>query len=435
MKIMSLSDEEVTHKKTLSVYILILAVLTSSHVSFVDILGVRLVLQIFMYGLIFVTLFTSIDRNINREGWVVIAVITTSLLGELAFRHQPNKIFGYVFSLVIVYLVLVTRREKILLFVTIISKMNMVFAFIGIIALVLALKFAVVFDALLDPVQYYNSSPPTGTRLLSLLGRADTWNLVFGFNVLRVSGHVKQSSLLPAYYLIPLAISLAYSRVDWRALIIIMLFLLLTMGGTVYVSLFMAAAVYFSSKVMPKEFFVIFPFIVLFFLLGTLVYFFFDVYDPDAIKSVARNAGKVLDDGSTANPIRNRAESGLSRFALIGFASIAFVEAFPFPAETKILSYVIGSNIVTSGLRGGLFAFLASIVMYWSLFSKVSLELSQRKEKSQLNQFGFSLLYALIFQSAVYNDFGFSTYYGFLMWACILVLLGKIKVVVSCIAN
>jgi len=153
---------------------------------------------------------------------------------------------------------------------------------------------------------------------------------------------------------------------------------------------------------------------------------FYDSFDPDAIKVITRNAAGTINED---DPLTNRLGSGLSRLMLISFATIEFLQTFPFPATSKVLSLTIGSNIITSGLRGGFLGLLLSVILFYKLLSVISQRLKENKSRRPLSIFGFSLMYSLVFQAMVYNDYGFSTYYGLVMYACIFVLSDKKLVV------
>jgi len=75
----------------------------------------------------------------------------------------------------------------------------------------------------------------------------------------------------------------------------------------------------------------------------------------------------------------------------------------------------------------GVIGFLFTSVMYYILFHSISQGLKQCKPSEKKKIFGFSLMYALIFQSFIYNDFGFSTYYGYTMFAIIIILSSSLK--------
>ncbi len=407
----------------LPVIVMVLGVFTSGHVVFIDTLSARLGLQIIMCAMVLLYIMVSAKKSINKDGMIVILLIVVSLCGELAFRYRINKVFGLLVALGLVYVVLVMGREKVIQFIRIVNKINIIFALLALLALFLSFKYSEVFKALLSASPYYNDAFPTGNGLLRLLGHADTWQTVAGIeNVPRISAHLKQTSLMPAYFLLPLATLLAYSRVRRSTLIIIMTCVLVTFGGVVYFSLLIAVLLYLFERFLPRPILVAFPFVFLIVFLGVLLYVFIDIYDLENIKDISRLVGSDLNKG---DPISNRAASGSSRLSLISFAAIEMLNTFPFPAGEKILQFTIGSNIVTNSLRAGVVGLVLSIIMYYYLFKIISYEMFKCRKGSRLQLFGFSLMYSLVFQAAVYNDFGFSTYYGFVMWACIFVLSNK----------
>ena len=407
----------------LSHYVMLLAVFSSTHVIFVDTLGIRLALQIVMCALLLLYLSMSTHKKMDNKGFIVVLLITVCLLSELIFRQQINKIAGYFLAIPLVYVMLVMKREQIIRLIDTINKINTLFALLALVALILSFQYASVFKALLSQADYYNKTLPTGNALLALLGHADTWQSVLGIeDIPRISAHLKQASLLPAYMLLPLAISMAYSKVNYLCLSLITLFLLTTFGGVVYFSIMVAILVFIFGRFVPSKILIFFPFLFLVIFISILVSIFWDIYDLENIKDVARLIGSDLNQG---DPISNRAASGASRMSLIAFAAIEMFFSFPLPAGEKILSFTLGSNIITSGLRAGIFGLCVSITMYYFLLRNISYGLVLCRSLSWSRLLGFSLLYSLVFQSITYNDFGFSTYYGFIMWTCILVLSNK----------
>jgi len=406
-------------KISVSVFVLLLAVLTSAHVIFIDALGARLLLQVVMCFLILVVITTTARAKLNTNGLAVIFLAVVLFVGELTARYQINKLAGYMLAILLVYTVLVTRRQHLIKFFKYLHRVNLIFAMLGIIALVLAVFYTEVYKALMFYSKYYNSTFPSGLKLLSLLGHADTWTVINGVKVPRVVGHLTQASLLPAYILLPLSIVLVYSKVSLAGIIVLLSFVMLTLGGTAYVAIFFAIAIYIFSRFVSRQFLVFSPFVFLMVFLCFLGYMFYEYFDPNNIKFVTRAASKVFDEDGV---ILNRLASGVARLMLISFAAIEHIITFPFPADTKVLSLTIGSNIITNGLRGGLFGSLLAAFLYYRLLKVITRGLKERRSQNRLQTFGFSLMYSLVFQAMVYNDFGFSTYYGLVMYACILVL-------------
>jgi len=78
--------------------------------------------------------------------------------------------------------------------------------------------------------------------------------------------------------------------------------------------------------------------------------------------------------------------------------------------------------VMTNALRAGVIGLIATIVMYYVLFTSITNHLIKYKSSNKVKRFGLSLLYVLIFQSFLYNDYGFSTYYGYIMYTVIILL-------------
>ena len=116
-----------------------------------------------------------------------------------------------------------------------------------------------------------------------------------------------------------------------------------------------------------------------------------------------------------------RIYSGLVRLAFIGKQFGGILHSLFLPANEEFVQLSLGSNLYTIGLIGGVFAMLSSAVIFFNVF-KICSEGFGDKNNRKLVQFGFCIIYAMIFQSMVYNDYGFSTYYGFVMISVIIKL-------------
>jgi len=415
-------------KDNIAVVVLLLGIYTSGHVVFVDTIGMRLELQVILvvlavFTLVHYLLQPNFLRKINKYELLVLLLILTLLIGEIWMRGRLNKEAGYLLAGALVLIIIFTDSRKILQLVDAVNNINVVFALLAFLGLFLALFIPDAFNAIQGNTRYYNSQFPSGAGLYGLLATADGYNTIGDMKWLRVSAHVQQKSLLPAYVLLPISISLVFSRVRGWVVWILLLLVLSTLSGTVYVSLLFAMLIYVLKDYVQKVVFVVAPFVFLAVFLGILYYLFYDSYDVNTIKATIESSA-VIDDN--ANPLANRLGSGFTRLLLIGYQTLGFVNAFPEPAGVQILSTTFGSNVMTNGLRGGGFGLLLSLMVYYALIKAVSAELVKKDNPSdKTTKFGLSLMYSLIFQSMIYNDYGFSNYYGFLMFTIILMLFSK----------
>jgi|APSaa5957512535_1039671.scaffolds.fasta_scaffold79741_2 hypothetical protein len=405
---------------------IIFAVYTSSHVVFVDILGLRMELQALMIIFTSATILTYLIRgniDLNGDGFYIILLLVAALLiSEVLFRGRTEKIAGFILSGVLIFTVLASEKYKIIKTLDVLNNINSVIAFIAIIGLVISFFIPSVFDAILARPVYYNNDFPSGAELFSLLGHADGFNTIFEQKILRVSGYVNQKSLVAAYFLLPLSLGLIFSKVRPLSIFILSIFILLSSGATTYISIIFAIFVFVFRNYISKTLFIFFPFLFLGIFLIVLAYYFYDLYDINRIKEIMDSFVNMSDDDS---PIYNRFQSGLARLLLIGFQFIEFLNVFPLPSGEKILTYTFGSNVMTNALRGGVVGLLLTVALYYKIFRLISLELTNVENKSKANQCGLALMYALIFQSMVFSDFGFSTYYGFVMFSIALLLFKK----------
>lgn len=411
------------YKFSLSVFILIFSVYTSGHVVLVDTIGARAILQLLMVIFMFLYILLSTQKGINRNGLIVLYAVVPSMFGEILLRGDINNILGYFLLIALLFIVLTIKYGDIINFITTLNIINTVLAIMAIIVLVLSISSYNIFDALLSRADYYNPSFLSGMSAWSLLGHADTWNVMLGEKVPRISAHLQQASLVPAYFLLPLSISLAFSPVNkWHIVFFILLFVLLSMGGASYVSLFMCLLIYIFINYIPRHVLILAPFILLIVHSILLVYLYVDIYDIELIKDISRGIGSDYSNDLDSSVINNRMSSGVVRIVLMGFQVIGFIENFPLPAGEEITNMTIGGNVMTNALRGGVIGLVATIFMYYVLFRGVTNHLIKYKSSNKVKRLGLSLLYALIFQSFFYNDYGFSTYYGYIMFAVIILL-------------
>jgi hypothetical protein len=405
------------------VFILIFAVFTSGHNVLVDVLGVRLILQLVMIGLALNYLLTSFNKRFSTSGFIIIFVTLSSLIGELMVRQDIYDILGYVLLIALTFVVLLMHEKSILKFIVTLNHLNWFFATSSIIALIISINSSIMFEALFEKAPYYSNSFLSGLSWQSLMSHADTYQVMFGIKFPRITAYLQQASLVPSYFLLPLSIYFAFIAKNKMYIgVTIILFALVTLGGNIYVAIAMSVLIYFCSKYVPYSFFTVMPFILLLLTSVLLAYFFIDSYDPNTLKQSARSfsATPPTIEGFTESPLIQRLGSAVVRLALMGYQVIGFADSFPLPAVSEITTMTIGGNVIGNGLRGGVVGLIFTCIMYYTLFKSIASCLKQTKSNHRVKRVGFSLMYALIFQSFLYNDFGFSTYFGYIMFAVII---------------
>ena len=413
-------------KENTIILAIILAIFSSAHIVLVDRLGLRLELQALMIIFTSVTILTYLLRGnivLNGDGFfIILFLVAVLMISEVFFRSRPEKVAGLILSGVLIFTILASEKYKIIKTLDLLNNINTVIAFIAIIGLVISVFIPSAFDAILTRPDYYNNVFPSSAELFSLLGHADGFNTISDQKILRISGHVNQKSLIAAYFLLPLSIGLIFSKVRPFSILILSIFILFSSGATTYVSIVFATFIFVFRSYISKTLFIFVPFLFLGIFLIVLAFYFYDMYDLNRIKEIMVSFTDMSDDD---NPIYNRFQSGLARLLLIGFQAIEFSNVFPMPAGTEVLTKTFGSNVMTNALRGGIAGLLLTVALYYKIFSLISLELKNVKNKSKANKFGLALIYSVIFQSMVFSDYGFSTYYGFMMFAIILLLFNK----------
>ena len=407
-----------------SVGIMLIAVFTSGNVILLDAVGMRLPFQAIMIGLILIYFYQSSRVKINKSGFVVLLLAFTNLIGEIVIRQDILDVFGYLLLAAITMALLLMSPKAIMEFVIKLNYLNCFFALCAIFALALSFTSPAQTAALFENAPYYNSSFLPGLSWRSLLSHADTTNIIFGIPIPRVSAYLSQVSLVPAYFLLPLGLYLAFSpKKSAFVMITIFLYCIITFGGNVYVSILIGVFIFSISRYIPRVLLLIMPFICLVIASGFLAYLTFDLYDADTLKNISRAVGYSFEDSvGTEGAVVNRLSSGVQRLVLMGFQVIGFFDSFPFPAEAALINFSIGGLAFTNGLRGGVIAFVLTIIMFIIMFNGISYSLKQCKRHEISQRLGFALIYSLIFQAFFYNDFGFSTYYGFIMFVIIITL-------------
>jgi len=406
---------------TFSVVALVLAFFTSGHMTVSDALGIRMPLQILLFLIIALSIFTLSKKPITSTGYYLLGAIVCSILGEVAIRGDLYETAGFTLTLCLSFIALTMSRARLIQTIDFFINMNVIFAVMAIFGFFIAFNDVEILVTMMERPELYSNETLNSRNIYKLLGNIDTKNPFFGFIIPRMNGPVQQASLLPAYFLFPLGIALAYSKVSKFKLFMILTFILMALSGNVYVGLLSALLVFIFRSIIPKTAFAFFPYLVLFILTSVIFAFFFnELVSPDLVKGNLRELG-ILDSGTAedTNVTMHRISSGSVRLLFLANQFSGILQSYFLPASEEILSLSLGSGIYRLGLEGGGLALILSAWVYFKLFS-FSIEGFQKKTSSLTNQFGYCLIYSMLFQAAVYNDYGFSTYYGFMMFAVII---------------
>ena len=102
-----------------------------------------------------------------------------------------------------------------------------IFALLAIFGFIIAFNNLDILFIMIDRPELYSKESINSKNVYRLLGNIDTSNSFLGMTVPRMNGPLQQSSLLPAYFILPLGIALAYSKVSNLKIFVIIFFILL----------------------------------------------------------------------------------------------------------------------------------------------------------------------------------------------------------------
>jgi len=360
----------------------------------------------------------SYSLRLGNARLLLISLICVLLVSEIIFRGELNKAAGWVVALSLCVFLLIVDPEDVKIFLSKINSLNCIFAFLGLCVLIYYFMGGTIDDIVRGNWYYYNDIGNVSWNsktLLNLLGNSDTTFQLFGFHIPRMTGNLIQASLIPAYYLLPLSIALSASSVSAKKVVIITVFSLFTLSGTVYFALFIAFIVYILRNKIPRWLFLYGPFIIFLF------------YVALSWSICADNAGNIRHYANLEltgiNAVDNRLNSGVVRFAMITETLRYIFESLPFGVRKPDFG-IFGGLILTNCYRSGILGAVLTAFFYFKLYGLIYFRLRIRGN-SRLEKFGLCLMYSLLLQGMVYNDYGFSTYYGFAMLMVILVTINN----------
>jgi hypothetical protein len=240
----------------------------------------------------------------------------------------------------------------------------------------------------------------------------DSFKYVFGMSVPRISAHLQQVSLIPAYFIFPLGIGMLFFNIKWKYFFVIIIFSLLSLSGSIYY-LFASAMMAYIFHTFIRRYKIILSFFFLFFMLALAfsiaLHYEFGI-KPDFFQY---HYDSFLLRGS----------SGISRLAIIGRGIREFFESpiLGFVREGNINLFLLGSLVVSAAVRAGILALVIIVYIYYLLLTKLNkLKITNTKEKV-----GFTLVYVSLVMMMSYQDYGFGSVHGFLMLFILVHLLNN----------
>jgi hypothetical protein len=223
----------------------------------------------------------------------------------------------------------------------------------------------------------------------------------------RITYFLIQSSLIPAYVIMPLSIVLIFTKVDNRIIFVLMMAIILSFGGSVYAIIFSAIFIFYFSNYFKIYSIYIFLSLIIFLLFVIYYYWGITIYDYES------NFYDPSFTPDNANYLSIRVSSGDSRLALISTQIDELINNFWLGLRGPIVLF--GNGALTSGLRSGFLGLLLFLYVFHKLLVSILVNINDINKNNIKARVGLSLLLACIIQFLIYNDYGYSLGYGFLM--------------------
>ena len=246
-----------------------------------------------------------------------------------------------------------------------------------------------------------------------------SWNKSQNYTTLiypRIPGHLHQGSLMSAYIFFPLGLSLLFTDLKNRYIILLILILLSSLSGSIYAIFITSILLFIFYKIIKKINFFIIPIFFIFI-------FFLSLFIASLGDADMTNWSIYYDDDSLILKYILRISSGMHRLATLGEQIYEFLRnplIGPIHQNySEFNLYLLGSFIITSGIRSGILGFvIAFLILY-----RVTNNLINYGVKNQRQKFGVCVIYSCILQMFIYQDFGYSSTIGLIFFSILLFFL------------
>jgi len=411
---------------SISIFAMFLAVFTSGHVVTSDALGLRLELQALLLLVIILSISGSIRNNFKTIDLCIFSLVLSFVIGEIIFRGELYEVIGHLLTFALAFVALSINRRSLIKFIDFFNNFNVLMCVLAIAGVYFAVNNLDVLKVMMERPELYSRESLNSKNIYLLLGNIDTENTVLGVSLPRVNSYLQQASLLPAYFLLPLGMALAYSQVSKTKIIILISFMILAFGGNVIVGIMSACLLFLFRRFVPASIYLIFPFVVLGLITALLMIFFYDEIVREGLsKDNMRALGGVQSQTyyQTLGVGEARAGSGLVRLIFIVKQFANILASNFLPADSEMVDLSLGSALYTNTLLGRAVALILSLIIYTHLF-RICISGFRDRSLTKNAQFGFCIIYAVLFQAIAYNDFGFGTYFALMMF-CIIIKLSR----------
>ena len=395
--------------KIVSVITLLLFVFVSPHIAVFQFAGVLpilfVLLVLFLTGALFLTgpvRFPDITFL-----WPAFLLTIFFMLFDIILRQKLIGIGAWFVCLLVLYLVARMPIESLKLFLKWFMRFNYFFILLSLILFGVLMTNPVLLE-LFIAASKENIMPNLG--IFRLFGGVDAEINFGGLTMPRITAYVQQSSLLPAYIMLPFSLGLMFGQVKGKGLLFVLFFLLLSFGGNVYFALIVAVILMFLPLMKNAFISISLPFILL-----ILICIFSLILNRGASID---DASAVIDTSASENGqyVLQRASSGSSRlFLLASQAQLAMENIFVGTTSAEKLNLYFGAILFTYVLRLGLLGLILGAVFYAYIF--IAHNNFYKRISNSYEYFGYALFYSLLLQAMCYNDYGFSSHVGLIFFS------------------
>ena len=407
----------------LAVIFLILVFLLSNHIYYTKFLP-QLPIFIFLgFYLVLLLIFNNkfkiiTDSNIQNLLLILVLIL---MLGELKHFNLIKMLNWVVISLLLVFLWSI-RSELIQSFLK---------RYLILVSIILFISIAVMYGYYLEFNIYkyfsyifhydiYNRT--LNSSSLPIL-HADSWindwqPEIKKLTVImpRIPAHFHQGSLLSAYVLFPLGISMLFSKLNSKIIFFVFVMLLLSLTASVYIIFISSIFIYLFFNLIKK-------FNIFIIIIGILFIVVFSL--------LIREIGYQVDTNTIDLPNNHlinyflRVGSGLYRLGILGNQVYMFFHnplIGPIVEDYRILNeFLLGSFIFTNGIRAGILALLLTIFILFAITKRLFLV----KTNSFRQKYGICVIYSCLLQMFLYQDFGYSSTNGIVLLSILILFINK----------
>ena len=369
--------------------------------------------------------FTFFEIYANRKFVLLVSVLITIIFGFKYFLLGLKKPLGYqgllllsffvfmsfhfydlsyildaIISFFVVVLIIgadIKLTDKILLYLI---KITLFLCILGIVLFLIAL---------VEPDLKYSVLNNTATtHPLRFLGGIQPGYEIGSFIVPRSQSFTYEPSFLPSYMGIPLIFLMCMNGRRFSKFTIL-IFLLITTAGSVYLFFGLSILSYFMMKYLSRRFFL------MLLILCIPVYFYFLIAHVPPFEPVVTDPNIIYDEVMSSSAehtsevyLQQRAVSAATRLGTISWSlQTALQNPFGFPKTLSAVNGLLIYSFVTAGVVG----FIISLFFYYQLINKIYLFFNAFKYNLEV-QIASALLAGLCIQAFMFNDYGFTSVHG-----------------------